>query len=40
VIIDGKVVMRNRKLLTIDVQKAMDDVRKIADRVRGKDQEK
>jgi len=40
VIIDGKVVMRNRKLLTIDVQKAMDDVREIADRVRGKDQEK
>jgi 5-methylthioadenosine/S-adenosylhomocysteine deaminase len=39
VVIDGKVVMRNRKLLTIDVQKAMDDVRKIADRVRGKDQE-
>ena len=39
VIIDGKVVMRNRRLLTIDVQKAMDDVRKIADRVRGKDQE-
>jgi hypothetical protein len=31
--------MRNRRLLTLDVQKAMDDVRKIADRVRGKDQE-
>jgi 5-methylthioadenosine/S-adenosylhomocysteine deaminase len=37
VIIDGKVVMRNRILLTIDVQKAMDDVREIADRVRGKE---
>ena len=33
VIIDGKVVMRNRMLLTLDVQKAMDDVREIADRV-------
>jgi 5-methylthioadenosine/S-adenosylhomocysteine deaminase len=34
VIIDGKVVMRNRRLLTLDVQKAMDDVREIADRVK------
>ena len=34
VIIDGKVVMRNRMLLTLDVQKAMDDVREIAERVR------
>jgi hypothetical protein len=37
VIIDGKVVMRNRRLLTLDVQKVMDDVREIADRVRGKE---
>jgi len=37
VIIDGKVVMRNRRLLTLDVQKAMDDVREIAERVRRKD---
>ena len=37
VIIDGKVVMRNRKLLTLDVAKVMDDVREIADRVRRKD---
>jgi 5-methylthioadenosine/S-adenosylhomocysteine deaminase len=37
VIIDGKVVMRNRRLLTLDVQKAMDDVRDIADRIRGKE---
>ena len=37
VIIDGKIVMRNRMLLTLDVQKAMDDVREIADRVRRKD---
>jgi 5-methylthioadenosine/S-adenosylhomocysteine deaminase len=37
VIIDGKVVMRNRMLLTLDVQKAMDDVREIAERVRRKD---
>jgi 5-methylthioadenosine/S-adenosylhomocysteine deaminase len=36
-IIDGKVVMRNRRLLTLDVQKVMDDVREIADRVRRKD---
>ncbi len=34
VIIDGKVVMRNRRLLTMDVQKAMDDVREIAERVK------
>jgi 5-methylthioadenosine/S-adenosylhomocysteine deaminase len=37
VIIDGKVVMRNRRLLTLDIQKVMDDVREIADRVRRKD---
>jgi 5-methylthioadenosine/S-adenosylhomocysteine deaminase len=37
VIINGKVVMRNRRLLTLDVQKVMDDVREIADRVRRKD---
>jgi 5-methylthioadenosine/S-adenosylhomocysteine deaminase len=37
VIIDGKVVMRNRRLLTLDVAKVMDDVREIADRVRRKD---
>jgi len=30
-------VMRNRRLLTLDVQKAMDDVREIAERVRRKD---
>jgi 5-methylthioadenosine/S-adenosylhomocysteine deaminase len=36
VIINGKVVMRNRKLLTLDVAKVMDDVREIAERVRGK----
>jgi 5-methylthioadenosine/S-adenosylhomocysteine deaminase len=34
VIIDGKVVMRERKFLTLDVQKAMDDVREIAERVK------
>jgi 5-methylthioadenosine/S-adenosylhomocysteine deaminase len=34
VIIDGKVVMRDRRLLTLDVQRAMDDVRAIAERVR------
>jgi 5-methylthioadenosine/S-adenosylhomocysteine deaminase len=34
VIINGKVVMRNRILLTLDVQKAMDDVREIAERVK------
>jgi len=34
VIIDGKVVMRNRRLLTLDVQKAMNDVRQIADQIR------
>jgi 5-methylthioadenosine/S-adenosylhomocysteine deaminase len=34
VIIDGKVVMRNRRLLTLDVAKVMDDVREIADRVK------
>jgi 5-methylthioadenosine/S-adenosylhomocysteine deaminase len=39
VVIDGKVVMRNRKLLTIDVQKAMDDVREIAEQVRRRDQD-
>jgi len=33
-IIDGKVVMRNRELLTLDVRKIMDDVREIADRVK------
>jgi 5-methylthioadenosine/S-adenosylhomocysteine deaminase len=37
VIIDGKIVMRNRKLLTLDVAKVMDDVREIADRVMRKD---
>jgi 5-methylthioadenosine/S-adenosylhomocysteine deaminase len=37
VIIDGKVLMRNRRLLTLDVTKVMNDVREIADRVRGKD---
>ncbi len=36
VIIDGKVVMRNRRLLTLDIQKVMDDVREIAERVRMK----
>jgi len=40
VIIDGKVVMRNRRLLTLDVAKVMDDVREIADRVRRKEQGK
>jgi len=39
VIIDGKVVMRNRRLLTLDVQKAMEDVREIAERVRRTDKE-
>jgi hypothetical protein len=29
--------MHNRKLLTLDVQKVMDDVREIAERVRRKD---
>ncbi|NPV03477.1 MAG: amidohydrolase [Syntrophaceae bacterium] len=33
-IIDGKVVMRNRELLTLDVRKIMDDVREIAERVK------
>lgn len=33
VIIDGKVVMRNRRLLTLDLPKVMDDVREIAARV-------
>jgi len=37
VIIDGKIVMRNQRLLTLDIAKVMDDVREIADRVRGKD---
>jgi len=37
VIVDGKVVMRNRKLLTLDIAKVMGDVREIADRVRRKD---
>jgi 5-methylthioadenosine/S-adenosylhomocysteine deaminase len=37
VIIDGKIVMRNRMLLTLDIAKVMDDVREIAERVRGKD---
>jgi 5-methylthioadenosine/S-adenosylhomocysteine deaminase len=36
-IINGKIVMRNRELLTLDVAKVMDDVREIADRVRRKD---
>ena len=39
VIIDGKVVMRNRRLLTLDVAKVMDDVREIADRIRWTDKE-
>ena len=39
VIIDGKVVMRNRRLLTLDVQKAMDEVRQIADQIRRTDKE-
>jgi 5-methylthioadenosine/S-adenosylhomocysteine deaminase len=39
VIIDGKVVMRNRRLLTLDVEKVMDDVREIAERVRRIDKE-
>jgi 5-methylthioadenosine/S-adenosylhomocysteine deaminase len=34
VIINGKVVLRNRTLLTLDVTKVMDDVREIAERVR------
>jgi len=33
-IIDGKLVMRNRELLTLDVRKVMDDVREIAERVK------
>lgn len=32
-IIGGKVVMKNRKLLTIDVDKAMENVRKIASKI-------
>jgi hypothetical protein len=31
--------LRNRRLLTLDVEKVMDDVREIADRVRGTDKE-
>ena len=38
-IIDGKIVMRNRRLLTLDVAKVMDDVREIADRIRWTDKE-
>jgi 5-methylthioadenosine/S-adenosylhomocysteine deaminase len=34
-IISGKIVMKNRKLLTIDVDKAMDDVRRIAADISG-----
>ena len=34
VIIDGIIVMRDRRLLTLDVQRAMDDVREIAERVK------
>ena len=37
VIIDGKLVMHDRRMLTLDVQKTMDDVRQIAERVRVKD---
>jgi 5-methylthioadenosine/S-adenosylhomocysteine deaminase len=37
VIINGKVVMRNRTLLTLDIAKVMDDVREIADRIRRTD---
>jgi 5-methylthioadenosine/S-adenosylhomocysteine deaminase len=37
VIINGKVVLRNRTLLTLDVTKVMDDVREIAERVRRKE---
>ena len=33
-IIDGRIVMRNRELLTLDVPKIMDDVREIAERVK------
>jgi 5-methylthioadenosine/S-adenosylhomocysteine deaminase len=34
VLINGKVVMQNRKLLTIDEDEAMQHVREIADRIR------
>ena len=34
VLINGKIVMQNRKLLTIDEDEAMRHVREIADRVR------
>jgi 5-methylthioadenosine/S-adenosylhomocysteine deaminase len=34
VFINGKLVMENRKLLTIDVHEAMDRVRRIAERVK------
>ncbi len=40
VIIDGRVVMRDRRLLTLDVAKVMDDVREIAERVRRTDKNK
>jgi 5-methylthioadenosine/S-adenosylhomocysteine deaminase len=33
-IIDGRIVMRNRELLTLDVPKIMDGVREIAERVK------
>jgi len=33
-IIDGKIVMRNREVLTLDVPKIMDEVREIAERVK------
>jgi 5-methylthioadenosine/S-adenosylhomocysteine deaminase len=34
-IIDGRVVMRNRELLTVDLERVMTEVRKIAKRIRG-----
>jgi len=35
VLIDGRIVMENRKLLTIDDGKVMTEVRRIAERIRG-----
>ena len=37
VIINGKIVMRNRELMTLDAAKVMADVREIAERVKRKD---
>jgi 5-methylthioadenosine/S-adenosylhomocysteine deaminase len=34
VIINGKIVMRDRKLLTIDIAEVMERVRKIAENIR------